>query len=128
MSKEEKKLITKKKEKFEFGEEDKYYKEKRKKYIFKGISSLISCIIHTFGYFSVWTLGNYVVYLISFRRHYNPNLTFSHGYFLFPIMNLALSLTAPIGGIIEDKIGGKKTIILSTLILCTGFFFTLIIK
>ena len=38
-------------------------------------------------------------------------------------MNLALSLTAPIGGIIEDKIGGKKTIILSTLILCTGFFF-----
>ena len=30
MSKEEKKLITKKKEKFEFGEEDKYYKEKRK--------------------------------------------------------------------------------------------------
>ena len=109
-------------EKFEEEEmSDKSFKEKRKAYIIKGLISLFSCIVHTLGYFSVWTLGNSVVYLISFRRKFNQNLTFSYGYFLFPIMNFSLSLSSPIGGVLEDKIGGKKTIILSTLILCTSF-------
>ena len=98
--------------------DDKLFKEERKKYILKGLSSLASCIINTYGYFSIWVLGNSVVYLISFRRHYNPKITFSYGYFLFPIMNFSLDLTSPIGGILEHKIGGKSTIILSTLILC----------
>ena len=102
-------------------EDDKSYKEKQKKYILKGISSIFSCIIHSCGYYSVFILGHTVVYLISFRRHYNPNLTFSHGYFLFPIMNLSLSLTITIGGIIEKKIGGKKTVFLSSLVLILSF-------
>ena len=89
------------------------FREGKKKYILKGISSVISCIIHICGFFSIWTIGNSVVYLISFRRHYNNYLSFSFGYFLFPIMNFTISLTSPIGGFIEDKIGGKKTIFLS---------------
>jgi hypothetical protein len=36
-------------------------------------------------------------------------------------MDLVLCLTSPIGGIIEDKIGGKKTILLSTSIVCGSF-------
>ena len=123
--KEEKKenLLDEKIEEMETEEspKEKIQKEKRKKYIIKGISSTIACIIHTCGYFSIWVIGNSVVYLISFRRHYNSKLTFSYGYFLFPIMNFTLSLTSPIGGIIEDKIGSKKTIFLSTLILCFSF-------
>ena len=120
--KEEKSKELLNEEKFEDEEmSDKSFKEKRKAYIIKGLISLFSCIVHTLGYFSVWTLGNSVVYLISFRRKFNQNLTFSYGYFLFPIMNFSLSLSSPIGGILEDKIGGKKTIILSTLILCTSF-------
>ena len=101
--------------------DDKFYKEKRNSYIIKGLISLFSCIVHTLGYFSVWTLGNSVVYLISFRRNYNQSLTFSYGYFLFPIMSFSLSLSSPIGGVLEDKIGGKKAIFLSTTILCTSF-------
>ena len=101
--------------------DDKIYKQKRNKYIMKGLSSLFSCIINTFGNFSIWILGNSIVYLISFRRYYNNKLTFSFGYFLIPIMDLTLCLAAPIGGIIEDKIGGKKTIVLSTSILCFSF-------
>ena len=97
------------------------YNEKRKAFILKGLSSLIACIINTFGYFSLWILGNSIVYLISLRRYYNSTLTFSYGYFLIPIMDLTLCIAAPIGGILEDKIGGKKTIILSTLILCISF-------
>ena len=83
----------------------------------------MSCIINTFGYFSIWILGNSIVYLISFRRYYNNKISFSYGYFLIPIMDLTLCLSAPIGGIIEDKIGGKKTISLSILILCISFSF-----
>ena len=102
---------------------DKLFNEKKKKYLLKGFSSIISCILHTCGYYSVFILGHTVVYLISFRRHYNQNLTFSHGYFLFPIMYFTLSLTITIGGIIEKKIGPQKTIFLSTLILCLSFIF-----
>ena len=61
------------------------------------------------------------MYLISFRRHYNPNITFSHGYFLFPIMYFTIFLTIPLGGVIEEMIGGKKTIFVSSLILCFSF-------
>ena len=100
---------------------DKIFKKRKKNYIIKGFSSIISCIIHTCGFYSIFILGHTVVYLISFRRYYNPKLTFSHGYFLFPIMNLTLSLTISVGGIIEKKIGEKKAIFLSSLILCLSF-------
>ena len=97
------------------------FREGKKKYILKGISSVISCIIHVCGFFSIWTIGNSVVYLISFRRHFNNNLSFSFGYFLFPILNFTIALTSPIGGFIEDKIGGKKTILLSSIIITIAF-------
>jgi len=100
---------------------NKLFEEKRKKYILKGLSSLLSAIINIFGYFSIWVMGNSVVYLISLRKIYNPNLTFSYGYFLIPIMDFVLCIASPIGGIIEDKLGGKKTIFLSTSIICASF-------
>ena len=104
-------------------ENKKVYEEQKRKYIIKGISSIISCIIHTCGYYSIFILSHSMVYLISFRRFYNPKLTFSHGYFLYPIMNFTLSLSITAGGIIEKKIGGKKTIFLSSFILCLSFLF-----
>ena len=109
-------------EQMQIEEEDNvsFEKEKRK-YILKGLSSLLSCIINSFGYFSIWLFGNSIVYLITFRRHYNPNLNFSYGYFLIPIIYLTLSLTSPIGGIIEDMLGAKRTILLSYFILCISF-------
>ena len=96
--------------------------QNKKKYILRGIISIISCIIHTCGYYSVFLLRHTVVYLISFRKRYNQNLTFAHGYFLFPIMSFILAISIPVGGIIEYKIGSKKTIALSTSIICFSFF------
>ena len=119
----EKILINENLEQMEINEEeDEHFKQKRKEYILKGLSSLLASIFYVFGCFSFWTLGNSTVYLISFRRIYNPQLTFSYGYFLIPIMNFTLSLASPLGGIIEDKIGGKKTIILATFILFISLF------
>ena len=116
-------LLNENIEQMETEEDNSIFLEKRKKFILKGLSSLLSSIIYIFGCFSLWTVGNSIVYLISFRRAYEPKLTFSYGYFLIPIMNFTLSLTSPIGGIIEDKIGGRKTIFLSTSIICISFTF-----
>lgn len=99
------------------------FKEAKRKFILKGISSVIACIINTFGYFSIWSLGNYIVYLISFRRHYNSKLTFSYGYFLIPIIYFTHTLTSSIGGTIEDILGGRISIVLSYFILCISFSF-----
>ena len=109
-------------EEFEKGDKEDMQNDKKKtKYIINGILSIISCIIHTLGYFSVYIQKHFIVYLVSYRHYYNNNLTFSYGYFLFPILNLTTSLTIPIGGFLEDKIGQRKTIIVSTIILCSSF-------
>ncbi len=90
-------------------------------YILKGISSIISGIIHNFGFFSIFALGYTTIYLISFRRYYNQNLEFSHSYCIMPLINLTVCLTGPLAGIIEDRFGGKLTIFISNLILCISF-------
>ena len=116
-------------EEFEKGEnEDLKYDEKRKKYLINGIKSIIACIIHTLGFFSIFIQKNFMVYLISYRRQYNNNLRFSHGYFLYPILNLTNSLTIPLSGVLEDKIGPKKVIIVSTLIIMFFFFYVIFFK
>ena len=104
-------------------ENEKLYKEQKRKYIIKGLSSIFACTIHSCGYYTIFLLSHSMVYLISFRKYYNPKITFSHGYFLYPIMNFTLALSISAGGIIEKKIGPKKTISLSTLILCLSFLF-----
>ena len=39
-------------------ENSKLYKEQKRKYIIKGLSSIISCIIHTCGYYSIFILSH----------------------------------------------------------------------
>ena len=101
--------------------EDKYDTKEKIFYILKGISSIIASIFHTFGFFSILCLGYTAFYLISFRKHFNQNLNYSYTYCFIPLINLSFSFTAPIGGYIEDKLGGKKAIILSNSILCLSF-------
>ena len=91
-------------------------------YILKGISSIISSIIYIFGNFSIWLLGFTNIYLISFRRHYNKNIDFSYSYCFIPLLHLSFCLTAPLSGTIEDKYGGRLTIVLSNSISCMAFY------
>ena len=90
-------------------------------YVFKGVGAILSSIIQTFGYFSILSLGYTTIYLISFRRHYNPNVNFSDNYNFIPLLNLSFCLSALIGSYFENRFGGKKTIILSNAILCLSF-------
>lgn len=75
-------------------------------------------VIFLFGY---WVYST--IYLLSFRRYYNPKITFSNNYSFIPIINIAFSLTSPISGFIEDNFGGKKTIFVSNFITCLSFPF-----
>ena len=92
-------------------------------YILKGISSILSSIISTFSHYSILVLGYSGNYLLSFRYHYNRNLTYKYLYCFVPLINLSLSITAPFGGIILDKFGQKATIFLSNLIICISLLF-----
>ena len=101
--------------------ENNYTKKEKLIYILKGISSIISSIIQFFTYYSIWTLGYSVIYLVSFRKNYDSKITHSYAYCYISLMNLTFKLTTPLGGYIEDKMGGKKTIALSNFILCISF-------
>ena len=90
-------------------------------YILKGISCILSSIIHTFGYYSIWAVGFSGIYLLSFRRHYNTSLDYRYIYCFIPLVKFALDLTSPFGGVINDKIGEKNTIVLSSSIICFSF-------
>lgn len=126
MSNEKKKILLKDIEQMEVMQiKDKNYKIKRKRYILKGISSLFSAIFNTSGYYSIWTLGSSIVYFISFRRQENPYINYQYGYFLIPIIDFSIGISLPLGGFIEDIIGGKRTIFLSYLIICVNLLFFL---
>ena len=92
-------------------------------YILKAISSILSSIVNTFSYYSILVLGYSGIYLLSFRYHYNQNISYNYLYCFIPLINLSLSITAPLGGIILDKFGQKQTIFLSNLIICISLLF-----
>jgi len=92
-------------------------------YILKGISSILASIINTFSHYSILALGYSGIYLLSFRYHYNQNLSYNYLYCFIPLINLTLSITAPLGGIILDKFGEKQSIFLSNLIICISLLF-----
>ena len=92
-------------------------------YILKAISSILSSIVNTFSYYSILVLGYSGIYLLSFRYHYNQNISYNYLYCFIPLIKISLSITAPLGGIILDKFGQKQTIFLSNLIICISLLF-----
>ena len=92
-------------------------------YILKAISSILSSIVNTFSYYSILVLGYSGIYLLSFRYHYNKNISYNYLYCFIPLINLSLSITAPLGGTILEKFGQKQTIFLSNLIICISLLF-----
>lgn len=92
-------------------------------YILKAISSILSSTVNAFSHYSILVLGYSGIYLLSFRYHYNQNISYNYLYCFIPLINISLSITAPLGGIILDKFGQKTTIFLSNLIICISLLF-----
>jgi len=110
-------------EQLETDDNDKPTTKEKIIYILKGISSILSSMTSTFGHYSILALGYSGIYLISFRYHYNRNLSYKYLYCFVPLINLALYITAPFGGIISNRFGQKPTIFLSNLIICISLLF-----
>ena len=98
-----------------------------------GILSLISAILHQFSLYPLFMMSNIIPFMISYLYHSqkdsNPenksSLTQNDGYFIHPIMELAMSICCFFGGIVEHYLGPRLVILLGGLSIALGdFLFT----
>ena len=98
-----------------------------------GILSLISAILHQFSLYPLFMMSNIIPFMISYLYHSqkdsNPenksSLTQNDGYFIHPIMELAMSICCFFGGIVEHFLGPRLVIFLGGLSIALGdFLFT----
>ena len=83
----------------------------------KFILSFIGNIIYFVAIMTPFGIGQYSVYITSYFHHFNPKINIQLGNLMMPILILFLSLSAPIGGILEHKLGMHLTLIMNSLIL-----------
>ena len=93
-------------------------KTKRQKYIF----SLIGTIIYQIVIGTISVLSSFNVYITSYIQLNQKWVTMHYGLFLQPILTLSSSISSPLGGYIENKIGFHYSIILSNIIFFIGIF------
>ena len=62
-------------------------------------------------------IGQYSVYITSYFHHFNPKINIQMGNLMMPILTLSLSLSAPLGGILERKFGMHLALIINAIIL-----------
>ena len=75
------------------------------------ILSFIGTIIYFMAIMTPFGIGQYSVYITSYFHHFNQNINIQLGNLMMPILILFLSLSAPIGGILEHKLGMHLTLI-----------------
>ena len=81
------------------------------------ILSFIGTIIYFMAIMTPFGIGQYSVYITSYFHYFNQNINIQLGNLMMPILILFLSLSAPIGGILEHKLGMHLTLIINSLIL-----------
>ena len=81
------------------------------------ILSFIGTIIYFIGIMSTFGIGQYSVYITSYFHHFNSKINIQIGNLMMPILTLFLSLAAPLGGVLEHKLGMHLTLIINACIL-----------
>ena len=81
------------------------------------ISNLIGSIIYLNAIITPMGIGQYSVYITSYLHNYNSKINIQLGNIMMPILMLFLSLSSPLGGILEHKLGMHLTFIISTILL-----------
>ena len=90
-----------------------YNFNKKKRFIL----SFIGTIIYFIGIMTPFGIGQYSVYITSYFHYFNPKINIQYGNLIMPILILSLSLSAPIGGFLEHKLGMHLTLIFNSIIL-----------
>lgn len=73
----------------------------------KLISSIIGGILYNFGLGTVFPLGNFAIYIVSYHMHDDKSVSTNFSFFLLPLLTFALTCFGWVGGIVESKVGCK---------------------
>ena len=93
-----------------------------------GIRSFIAAIIHQFSLYPLFMMSNIIPFMISYLYHIQKesspdnksSLTQNDGYFIHPIMELAMSICCFFGGIVEHYLGPRLVILLGGICIALG--------
>ena len=81
------------------------------------ISTFIGSIIYLNIIMSILGIGQYNVYIMSYFHYFNEKINLQLGNLMMPFLMLFLSLSSPLGGIFENKIGMHLTLIISSILI-----------
>ena len=84
------------------------------------IMSLIAAILHQFSLYPLFMMSNIIPFMISYLYHVQKesspdnksSITQDDGYFIHPIMELAMSICCFFGGIVEHYLGPRLVILI----------------
>ena len=99
-----------------------------------GIMSLIAAILHQFSLFPLFMMSNIIPFMISYlyqiEKESSPDntssLTQNDGYFIHPIMELAMSICCFFGGMAEHYLGPRLVIFIGGICIALGDLFFII--
>ena len=82
----------------------------------KFIFSLLSAIIYQLGSSVVVTIGNFSVYFVSYIHYKYEWVNMQYGNSMAPTILLLLAIFSPLSGLLEEKIGPRFTLLISSII------------
>ena len=86
---------------------------KKTKFIF----SCLSTLFFNVGAMNCFLLGQFSVYITSYFHYQKTSIDMHYGNFIMPILIFSLSLSAPLGGVLEKKLGMKITLLISSILI-----------
>ena len=81
------------------------------------ISSFIGTIIYCISISPYFGMAQFSVYITSYFHYYNSSIDMQYGNLISPILLFSLTLSSPLGGFLEKKIGMYFSLIISTILI-----------
>ena len=81
------------------------------------ISSFIGTIIYCISISPYFGMAQFSVYITSYFHYYNSSIDMQYGNLIGPILLFSLTLSSPLGGFLEKKIGMYFSLIISTILI-----------
>lgn len=81
----------------------------------KGVSSIASGVLQRLSISSISSIMHFNAYLLSYLKYFDDSYKLQHGYFLMPFYTLSAHIFTFIGGILDNKLGGHRAMIIGSL-------------